>query len=362
MWNFSIGRLLPRNWGLEISYAGAKGTSLVNRRNPNQPLPASPSNPITAFGNTITTNTVSNAWMRVPLLGLDPGNFRLIDNSAYSIYHSLQVSLSRRVAPVFFLLGYTWSKSIDIGSGGGAHTDRLFRGGDSSTSGQELSLVGAIGDQSNLNLQRAVSDFDRTHRLTASFNIDLPTPRFAGSSAFGRGLLKDWSISTVTVFQSGTPYTVFDRGGGAAFGAGPSGFTRSTANPGGSGPTHVSLNPSQYLDASQFALTAPALGGGVSDTNFGILGRNILRSPFQQNWDLSLGKLFLIGEKRGEFRAGIYNLFNHPIFDVPDNGFSDVRTINTTLLAQGKPQPNFGVARSTVTQPRIVQLSLRFHF
>jgi hypothetical protein len=313
------------------------------------------------LGTTITTNTVSNAWLRVPLLGLDPGTFRLADNSAYSTYHSLQVSLWRRVASVFFLLGYTWSKSIDIGSGGSDHTDRLFRG--LSANGEELSLVGAIGDQSNLNNQRSVSDFDRTHRLTVGSNIDLPTPRFAANSALGRGLIKNWSVGMVAVLQSGTPYSVFDGAGGSAFGAGPNGFTRVTANPAGTGPITVSTNPLQYLNASQFASAQRAPGGGPSDTGFGILGRNIFRSPFQQNWDASLSKLFPITEaKRLEFRAGFYDVFNHPIYDVPDNGFVDVRTINPMLVAQGKPQPNFGVARSTVTQPRIIQLSLRFHF
>jgi hypothetical protein len=156
---------------------------------------------------------------------------------------------------------------------------------------------------------------------------------------------------------------VFDGAGGSAFGAGPNGFTRVTANPAGTGPITVSTNPLQYLNASQFASAQRAPGGGPSDTGFGILGRNIFRSPFQQNWDASLSKLFPITEaKRLEFRAGFYDVFNHPIYDVPDNGFVDVRTINPMLVAQGKPQPNFGVARSTVTQPRIIQLSLRFHF
>jgi hypothetical protein len=361
MWNLTIGQLLPKNMGLELTYSGANSTSLLNRRNPNQPARASASNPITVFGTTITTNTVNNAWLRVPLLGLDPGTFRLADNSAYSIYHSLQASFSRRVAPVFFLLGYTWSKSIDIGSGGGAHTDRLFRG--LSNNAEELSLVGAIGDQSNLDNQRAVSDFDRTHRLTVASNIDLPAPRFAANSMLGRGLLKNWSVGTVAVFQSGTPYTVFDGAGGSAFGAGPNGFTRVTASPSGTGPIQVSTNPLQYLNASQFASAPRAPGGGPSDTDFGTLARNIFRSPFQQNWDASLTKLFPITEtKRLEFRAGFYNVLNHPIYDVPDNGFVDVRTIDPVLRDQGKPQPNFGVARSTVTQPRIIQLSLRFRF
>lgn len=358
MWNFMIGQRLPKEFGFEIGYVGSKGTSLVNRRNPNQPIEVSPQNPLTVFGTTLTTNTVNNMWLRAPLLGLDPGRFRVADNSGNSTYHSLQTSVRRRLAPFLFQLGYTFSKSIDINSQGGAHTDRLFRAGEA----EELSLIGAIHDQSDLNFQRAVSDFDRTHRLTFSYVVDVPTPGFARDSAIGRAVFGGWSASGITVYQSGTPYTVFDSGGAAAFGGGPQGFTRVTANSVGT-PTPDNSNPTQYLDPSQFLPTGLAPGGGAGDTDWGGLGRNSFRSPYQQNWDFSVLKNFRIKESQVvEFRTSIFNIWNHPVFDVPDNGFSDVRNISATRLAQGLPQQNFGVARSTVAQARIIQFGLRYSF
>lgn len=362
MWNLTIDRQLGRNWGLEAGYVGSKGTSLVNRPDPNQPLVASSTNPITAFGQTITTNTINNEWLRVPYLGLDPGRFRITDNSASSIYNALQTSITRRLRPLFLQVGYTWSKSIDNTSQGGSHLDRLTRGG-GSTSGQELSLQGPIGDQSNINNDRAVSDFDRTNHLTLTWVLSLPTPGFAADSALGRAALGSWAVEGVTVFQSGTPYTVFDSSGGTGFGAGSQGFTMSTANSAISGPIPSSTNPNQYLNAADFARAGIALGGGPSDTAFGTLGRNIFRSPFQQNWDFSLGKNFPIGEGRQmAFRASFFNVWNHPVFDIPDNGFTNVENIIPGLVAQGRPQPNFGVAHATVTEPRTIQFSLRFSF
>lgn len=360
-WNLTVGQELGGGFGAEIAYVGSRGTSLIDRINANQPRRASPENPVQAFGQTITTNRVNNAWLRAPLLGLDPGRVRLTGNSATSSYHALQLSVRRRTAPMMMVVGYTWSKSIDDGSGGANRTDRLFRGG---RAGQELSLLGGTNDQTNLDLQRAVSDFDRTHRLTVAYVVDLPALVRDDASGLAKAILNGWSLSGVSVFQSGTPYSVFDSGGGAAFGAGPSGFTLSMANSARPGPIRVSNDPNQYLNAADFAQAGLAPGGGPGDTDFGTLGRNIFRSPFQQIWDLALVKKFSVGrESRDvEFRASIFNLWNQPVFDVPDNGFTNVRSIDPVLLAAGRPQPNFGVARSTVTPPRIVQLSLRFTF
>jgi hypothetical protein len=57
--------------------------------------------------------------------------------------------------------------------------------------------------QGGLKLDRAVSDFDRPHRMIA-YLWAVPGPR----GRAWRYLLGGWSIAGITTFQSGTPFTV----------------------------------------------------------------------------------------------------------------------------------------------------------
>jgi hypothetical protein len=50
---------------------------------------------------------------------------------------------------------------------------------------------------------------------------------------------------------------------------------------------------------------------------------------------------------RFEFRAEVFNAFNHPAFGNPGNFFG---------------AGNFGVISSTITDPRELQLALKFYF
>jgi len=111
---------------------------------------------------------------------------------------------------------------------------------------------------------------------------------------------------------------------------------------------------------------------------FGNSSRNSLSGPGLAQFDLTLGKKFLVTEKTNvEFRAEIYNLFNHANFANPSNlrlqqivpsgtGASGLQPGQafTTSTAGG----NFGVLNSTVSNQigigtnRQIQLALRFNF
>jgi len=77
----------------------------------------------------------------------------------------------------------------------------------------------------------------------------------------------------------------------------------------------------------------------------------IFRGPAQNNTDLSLIKNFSLrwpNEQAGvEFRAEMFNAFNHPQF--ADPGFA---------VDQG----SFGVITNTTVAPRIVQFALKLSF
>ena len=138
-----------------------------------------------------------NSELRVPYLGLDQADAVMLQSRGYSSYHGGQFGLSRRLSKgISFNASYTFSKSIDIGS-----TDP----GSTSASGRpdtpNLGLV-VQGDQRNINSNRAVSDFDRTHRFAGSFVWELP-----GHNSKNR-LLNGWQISGFGQWQSGSPFTI----------------------------------------------------------------------------------------------------------------------------------------------------------
>ena len=357
-WNLTVQRSLGRQWVLEVGYIGTHAIHLRETRDNLQSQRASVANPVTidspAFCNPnpcqITTNTFGNAVARSLVQGINGYNgFQLFANDAYSHYHSLQTSLSRRWGAGYFQAAYTFSKSTDATSTGNTAFNTAFN------------------DESTLDASRGLSDFDRRHRLTVSYRYDLPF--FTSATGARAMLLKDWSISGITIFQSGSPFSVTDSGGGTGFlGAGftPLTLTGSLA-PGStlasaltSGDIHSRLDG--YLNVNAFT-TAPLLYPAQCDpinnpnfctTDFGNLGRNVFRGPRQQNWDFSLIKNFKLTERQQlRFTTDFFNIWNHANFGNPS--VNDVETI---------PLPNspFGKITSTAGTPRLIQFSLRYAF
>ena len=108
---------------------------------------------------------------------LDPnfGAINAIDNSGNSIYHGLLVSLRHRTRQFLSSVSYTFSRTIDQGTG-------YFNQFDQSS-------------------QRGPSQLDQTHRFVAT---GVWTPQFRG--------LKNFEFSGVVNLASGRPYTaVFDQ-------------------------------------------------------------------------------------------------------------------------------------------------------
>jgi hypothetical protein len=100
-------------------------------------------------------------------------------------------------------------------------------------------------------------------------------------------------------------------------------------------------------------------------TDFGNVGRNVLRGPGQNNVDFSLIKRFPFGESKNiEFRAEFFNLFNHVNFANPISNLNAVpsASINqNTGQITGDPG-DFGRIKATSNNPRLIQFALKFTF
>jgi len=357
-WNLTLQRELGRNWVVEIGYVGTHGVHLRETRT-NLSVRVSPSNPLvlTSAGGqqfTITNNTLFNGPARSSAQGINGySGMQLFADDAYSHYHSLQTTLSRRWGAGYFQGAYTFSRSTDATSSG------------------NTALNTAFNDETTLDASRGLSDFDRTHRFVVSYRYEFLFYRNA-TGAMG-ALLRGWSVSGITIFQSGTPFSVTDSGAGTGFlGAGLASATLGASlAPGGSiaagntsGDIHQRING--YLNPTNFT-NAPLLyptqcasdaSGNFCTTDFGNLGRNIYRGPFQQNWDFSLIKNFRLSERQSlRFTADFFNLWNHANFGNPS--ITDIEAYLANPTDPGNP---FGKIFSTVGTPRLIQFSLRWAF
>ena len=364
-YNASVQYLLVRDFLLEVAYVGTRGLNLFRNIAINQARLASPQHPIVneVTGQAITTNTPANATLRAPYQGVEVAGFTQIQSTAQSTYNSLQMSLTKRLSKGLQLLAsYTYAKSLDNASGG---SDSFADFADTS---------GIVGNQFDNRANRGVSDFDRTHRFVVSYLWDLPRPSFALKSTAGSLLLSNCQVAGIITAMSGLPIDIVDGGAGSLYGLSlarsnwASGATRSTAT--SNVPAGYFFNPfayarpivltNQLIPTSKGTAQADATG-----TDFGNVGRNVLRGPKQVNIDFSIIKRFPIsGTKNIELRAEFFNLFNQVNFSNPISNLNAIPT--TGFLPNGQiiagNAGDFGRIIATSNNPRIIQFALKLNF
>jgi hypothetical protein len=231
----------------------------------------------------------------------------VIDNAGNSSYHALQARVDRRFGHGFQVAAsYTWSKAIDSTSDSNA--------GSAQAPGSN-GLTSVPISQGGLKLDRGLSDYDRTRRLTLANLWMVPGPR----SGWWKYALGGWSVGGITTLQSGTPFTVgngFDRNGDGFPGDRPD-----------VGSPHAPLNTRAIISTNcstgyqnPDTLSCVSPGGmhwvqGVGLPNAATVGRNTLYTGGTNKFDVNLTRSIPLGEKRRlELRWEVFNAFNHPRF------------------------------------------------
>jgi hypothetical protein len=202
-------------------------------------------------------------------------------------------------------------------------------------------------------LEYGNADFDVRHRFVFSYIYSLPFgngQRFGGDATGVKNqLIGNWQVTGIVSAQTGNWFTPTDDvvnisnsdcGGGVFNCARPNVI----ANP--NGPPCI---PGTIFNTCAF----------VANTTFGTFGdagRNIIRGPGLQNWDMSLIKEFPVHEQMHfEFRAELFNIWNHPNLT-----FADETTTNENFsIERGASQFGFPTASRA---PRLVQFALKFYF
>ena len=283
-WSFGFERQLPQRTVLDVSYVGSESHDLTTIADWNPRL--------------------LNGDRLYPSYGIVVGK----TSQGNASYHSLQARVDRRFAHEFQLAAsYTWSKSIDSTSEGVAYQNLQQPDRQNRTS--------VPVSQGGLKLDRGVSDFDRSQRLTIAYLWVLPGPRVG----WWKYALGGWSVAGITTFQSGTPFTLAngsDRNNDAIPADRPD-----IGNPNAPLNSRAYLAPgcsTGYRSPDSSACVNPGdvhWLEGAGFPNASTVGRNTVRTGGTNNFDVNLSKSIALGDKRRlEFRWEALNAFNHPQF------------------------------------------------
>jgi carboxypeptidase family protein len=301
------------------------------------PLDLNLANPLTCSGSTLGGGQVINFEARVPILGFNVPEALELRSNGDSRYHGAQFSITQRLSRgLHFNAAYTWSKSMDTSS-----TDPGSTAGSGKPDVPNTGFV-VQGDQRNLEANRAVSDFDRTHRFSLNFVYDIPTN---SNSRF----LTGWQLSGFFQAQTGTPYSIF-----APEPEIQTAFQYAALTQGSGGLYRLGFgrpNLCGTLDTQGADITEEAFNRGALCTAFGqngSLGRNVLRAPAQSRFDLGIVKTTKLTETVGvEIGWDVFNVFNKANFGTPDFELGS---------------PDFGRITSTVGGPRVMQFRAKVKF
>jgi hypothetical protein len=328
-YNLNVQRELFANSVLTIAYIGTRGNHLgrLGDANPNEFATGKRLNP--SFGSIERYVT-----------------------DAQSFYNALQVNFEHRFRHgLTAQANYTFGHSIDDASG--------YNPSDA------VNETGASQNFFDRKADRGRSGFDIRHTLTLNFLYDLPVgpgkPVGDHVTGFAGKLIGGWQLSGIGTFHSNVPFTPvlgFDNADVQSI--------VNSQRPDLVGDPYTGTCPNGspvgtvtcWFNPSAFAVSAPG--------TFGDAGRNILNGPDFAELDLAMIKNTKLSERAGlEFRAEIFNIFNHPNFAVPTNtvgpngagGNGDAIFLGPGLLAG-----NAGQIFSTVSSSRQIQLGLRLSF
>jgi hypothetical protein len=383
-WSFGVQQEMRGNFVGSITYVGSKGTHLTiepqlnqlrplplseNPFGPNEPLTlddcttspssgqfpgdgttpfflkngtvVSPQHPAYVYMQAACTNTHTpnvNALPGRPYPGL--AQVLALENVANSSYNALQLTLRRSRGPLTAGISYSYSHSIDNSS------DR-----------SDPVLVNSY----DLRQNRASSNFDQRHLLSISYVYQLPLMKFVqyfsryahsdGStdtpaplpdccSGIWKWLLEGWQLSGVTLYQTGTPFTVINNNGNNGVSLSDNAGVSSQWLSSGLGiaesypdvmpglpspdvPAPTQNANTQLVNAQSFGplLGSPSPFVAPRGLTFGNAGRNSFNNPNRLNFDLALARYIKVREGEIEFRMEAFNIFNHTQFRIydPDN-------------------------------------------
>lgn len=226
--------------------------------------------------------------------------------------NAFQTSLHHTSGRLEFLVGYSYSKSLDQSSGLGDQVNAL-----------------------NYKLTKTLSAFDMTHNFATSYRYELPFDQLYHNGRLSKG----WIPTGVIRFATGLPITLYENDDmsllGTAFTVNANQIDEPNFTPGS---LHFTgrRTGQPYFNRSLFTLEALGQLGSAS--------RRFFHGPGLNNFDLALMKQVPITESKAlQFRAELFSVFvfNHAQFPIPLP-----RLLSDTSCSVGDPEldePRIGV-------------------
>ena len=379
-WNSGFQFLLKNNWSVELGYDGSKGVHLYSQPWPINAAPYSLTAPLVAGGANFSTQSAAYNPLQITnsngsviqstliaTLRPYPNWFnRLIsadyDRSGNSSYHGLNIGVQKRFsAGLTFLLGYSWSKSLDDGAPSG---NDIFGVTNLQFAGREKSY----------------SEFDMPNKFRGSFNYELPFGRgkmlLGSANGWLDRIVGGFNLSGTVTSQTGYPGVVYLGNAGwfqsASAGTGVDGFTIR--------PNILSgvplINPNWRANpftTNYYNPDALAVPGSPTDPQIGNEPRTLGngRSPNTSTFDASMAKNIRFnsdGRVYLQLRVDALNVFNHPVLFLNPNGrgtgyyqyVASTRTFVVNKGATGIDPNNTGQFGNYAG--RMFRLGLRFYF
>ncbi|MGB2590092.1 MAG: TonB-dependent receptor [Candidatus Acidiferrum sp.] len=281
-----------------------------------------------------------------------------------SAYHSLQTKIEKQFGNgLNFLFAYTYAKTMsDAGD--------LLNGG--SVAGYRAPQVPGLG----MAFDYGLADFDLRNVFHFSGGYELPFgkgKRFASDATGAEDkLIGGWSVNWSSTFQGGQPISIGCPSGTASnLGCGAL-YTGQPLQLG----LHNDSNGLLSWFGNPAAFTQPCVlgAGGVPEpgTPVGCVpltgaaalgGVTQVPGPGFNRADFSIFKQIPINERMHmEFRAEMFNLFNHPNFNAPNFGGNGVVAISNSGNYNSSTFGEIGSTRDAPYDPRQIQFALKFYW
>jgi hypothetical protein len=342
--NVNVEHQLPGDIVLTVGYAGARSDHiLIDGNNLNV---STPSGCGVISGYTLGCGPGGTFLSPPPQFSNFPFNtISNITDQGVAHYNSLQIKGETKNARhgLYALVSYTYSRAYDNGF----------------TDGVGTSIGATYYPLPNWSkLDWGLSQINLNNNFTASAIYDLP---FGHGKRFGSGwnnptnaLLGGWQLTVIEHISSGFPVFIVDGNNtsGVNFQNNGNSLIRPDQTCSPNSGFHQSIG--EWFNTNCFAapktLTKVINGVPVTYGELGNANRTPVSGPDFVNTDFSVIKRFALPwENTGlDFRAEIFNLFNHAQFGLPGGDFNAPGT--------------FGKINYTVNNPRLVQFGLKFTF
>jgi hypothetical protein len=378
-YSFSYQQELFAKMVLTAAYVGSQGRNLFLRSVTNQIVTVRPNGTVVReFDIVNPDSTILRPFAEV--------DFKT--SGGHDNYNALQLSLNRRFNTGLTLNSqYTFARSF----GNTAGSNEALTSGNLARDASEAPPGGRTAD---FDYDEGWNSFDVRHTFNVSALYALPIGRgqahLSTINGVANAFIGGWEIGGIVNGRSGLPLDVRVTRPDVVFQCADGKFVPAANTPGCASPVGIINTPGggntrgvrrpdlipgvdpflnkdrTFLNPAAFAIPAPG--------QFGNLQRGLLHGPNFAQFDMIFNKRFTLTERtKLEFRAEIFNIFNHTNFFNPPVTLPNALGTGTNQLQPGQPftgaaAGTFGILNRTVERTvglgtqRQIQFAMRLNF